>query len=430
MKCDKCGHDNNKYSVICEQCGAPLDIEKNPFLQEKYHHKGKHIDIEEIEKVKPKPDFNTTRKTVSKVLVILFIVLFAAFCYVVGTYLIDRESEEMWKTYQNYRDNSSLAVFYFGEEDEINQLCEEYAKTYEFDYLQVLPSKISRHRKQTIKEEMNIYNLTTTVVVVQNQEPVGLLSNVTKENLVPFLQEEEAIPYYFDNPEETLETFREAFGQEQPTLIYLPTSYRETLSKNSETLQSIAEEYSIQYYEVLGYTLSKKQLLHIMTQLGYSEIQDDLIIYVRDGQIQQVIVDERKNAKLYFNLLESSEIIDTSNTKTLIELSLSEWKKLVTDEKQKYVVLVRGDENAAQCDRAESILEQIAMQNQIDIYLLDITEHRQEVSDYVVDLGVDTGITNLPFLMVVEKNHILDYIVGLTTKELYVDKLLELGVIR
>ena len=103
MKCDKCGHDNNKYSVICEQCGAPLDIEKNPFLQEKYHHKGKHIDIEEIEKVKPKPDFNTTRKTVSKVLVILFIVLFAAFCYVVGTYLIDRESEEMWKTYQNYR---------------------------------------------------------------------------------------------------------------------------------------------------------------------------------------------------------------------------------------------------------------------------------------------------------------------------------------
>jgi len=39
MKCKKCGHVNSEYSIICENCNAPLSIEENKALQEKYHNK-------------------------------------------------------------------------------------------------------------------------------------------------------------------------------------------------------------------------------------------------------------------------------------------------------------------------------------------------------------------------------------------------------
>ncbi len=76
------------------------------------------------------------------------------------------------------------------------------------------------------------------------------------------------------------------------------------------------------------------------------------------------------------------------------------------------------------------ILGQIANQHHIIIYYYNATNSWDVVSSKIKDLGLESGLTNTPFLMIVEKNKILDYVVGLATRDLYLEKLTEVGVIR
>ena len=95
MKCDNCGHKNSPYSIICEKCDTPLKIEENKLLQEKYHKKGKHIDIEERELVQNHSDFNRTRKKVFRVTVFFLFLCLAFFLYFLTNYLLDKGSKEV-----------------------------------------------------------------------------------------------------------------------------------------------------------------------------------------------------------------------------------------------------------------------------------------------------------------------------------------------
>lgn len=430
MQCEKCGHQNNPYSVICEKCGAPLNTENNEFLQEKYHHKGKHIDIEEIEKAAPVTDFNEMRRKVSRTVVAILILIMAFFLYFLGTYFVDRGARELLNTYNDYMKNSSLVVFYFGTNEELNQQLEEFQENYEFDYLQIESKNLSRNKKAKIREELNVYNLTSTVVVVQKGVPIATLSNVNdKESLITFLKGEGVIPDILEDTQKDLEAFNEAIHSDEPTLLYFPTKYSEQLESNSELLESIASQYSLQYYFSRGFIFSKNQLYRIMSQLGYSEIQDNLILYMQDGKIEKILLEKDKNNLSYFQFLSSYDIIDTSSADYLKNITMKQFKSFTVDEKNRYVILIRN-ESCVYCDRVEPVLGGIANQNQFTIYRLDATNTRDEISNLLNSMGLVEGLTSVPFLVVIERNHVIDYIAGPSSKELYIEKLTEVGVIR
>lgn len=427
MKCEKCGHENGPYAIICEKCGTPLKIEENKLLQEKYHDKGKHIDIEEIVEINEAPDFNKTRKKVFKVLVFTIIILIAFLLYFVGSYLLDKGSKEVLDTYSDYMKNSSLALFYFGEEKEIDSLCQNYSKDYGFDYLNIQIHKISQKNKRKMQQELNIYNVTSALVVIKSGVPIVSLPQVEEEEVLPFLQENELVPKQLGDANEQLEEFKKATSSENPVLLYLPTSYREDIDNSSKALRSISEQYNLEYYEVKGYYLSKKQLMKLMTQLGYSEIQEDLILYIVDGKVEQTVKDTKK--KDYFQLLSSYDIIDTSSADYLVSISYNKFLEMMIDEKEKYVILI-GSNDCLSCDRVRPILGQLANQNQIVIYYLNATSEWDNISAKVKELGVETGLTSTPFMIIVEKGKILDSAVGFATRSLYIEKLTEMGVIR
>lgn len=433
MKCEKCNHENSEYSIICEKCGAPLNIEENKFLQEKYHNKGRHIDIEEIEKTQNSMDFNTTRKKVFKIIVAFLILLFILLIYGIVNYLVDKESKEMLDSYSYYMKNSSLVLFYFGTNEELDEMCSEYSTSYGFDYLNIKANKITQKNKKKMREELNVYNIMSTLVIVQSGVPIATLSNPqSEEDILSFLQGNELVPMYLGDTEVSLTAFKNALASENPALIYFPTSFSENVEDNSEVLQSIAEQYAIDYYEIQGYFLSKKQLLRLMSQLGFSEIQDDLLIYVMNGKIEKIITDTDKNSDSYFQLLSSYDIIDVSSADYLINISTTQFQEFLEDEKEKHVVLI-GSNNCAYCDRVKPILGQIASQYQVAIYYLNVNTSSADwntISNAIVEMGINTGLTSTPFMLVVEKHTVLDYIVGLATKDFYVESLTEIGVIR
>ncbi len=427
MKCEKCGHVNSEYSIICENCNAPLNIEENKALQEKYHNKNHHIDIEDIHNNSNEHDFNHTRKQVFKGVIVVLLLFISFVTYLLVSYILDKESKEVLNRYSEYMKNSTVALFYFGNEEEINQLCEEYSKNYGFDYLNIQAKKISKKKKRQIQKELNIYNVYSTLVITQSGVPITSVTDISsKEELQKFLQKEELISSYLGDTTDSLESFKDAFASDSPVLLYFPTSYHEDVKKSSEQLEAIAEQYALSYYEVSGYLLSKRQLLKLMSQLGYSEIQEDLILYIIDGKVVTTVEDTKKGD--YFKLLSSYGIIDTSSANYLINISFSKFQEFLKEDKTKYVILI-GSNDCVYCDRVKTMLGQIANQHHLVIYYLNATTNIEDVSKLVEELGVETGLST-PFMLIFEKGKVLDYVVGPTTKELYVEKLTEMGVIR
>lgn len=429
MKCDKCSHDNSEYSIICEKCSAPLKIEKNEFLQEKHREKGIHIDIVDLEKTQKMPDFNHTKKKVSKVMIFFFAILLIITFYYLYCFFIDNNSKKLIDEYHGIMKDSTLAVFYFGDNKEINEKCQIYSTNYDFDYLNIKTSDISLRKKNEIRKNLNIYNLTSTFVIISNGVPISTITNVkSSEELLNYLQNNNLIPLVLGDTSTVTNDFKISITSEDGLLIYLPTSYKEDIEETDKVLVNISSQYNFNYKKIDAYLLSRKQLLKIMSQLGFSEIQEDLLIYVNSGNIVNVIEDTATDENSYFKLLTNYDIIDISSKDYLINISTSKFESLIK-EKNKNVILI-GTNNCNYCDRVKPILGQIAYQYGFSIYYLDATKDLNKISDLIKESGYSNGVSSTPFLMISENKKIVDCIIGLSDKKLYIDKLTEIGVIK
>lgn len=428
MKCDKCGHDNSVYSIICEECEAPLKIEKNLVLQDKYRNKGEHIDIDDIEKTQKMPDFNHTRKKVSKVVLFIIMLFTISLFYYLYCFLVDNHSKKLINEYNNLMDNSSLSLFYFGNDNKLNELASTYSKNYDYDYLNMRTSDISSRKKKSIRKDLNIYNLSSTFVIVKEGVPIATTSNINEEELIKFLQYNQIIPLTLGDTTDVLNSIKEISNMEEATIIYMPTSYSDNIETNNEILTNLSKQYNFKYENINAYLLSKKQLLKVMSFLGFSEIQEDLIIYVLDGKVVKVIVDTATDENSYFHLLSDYDIIDISSENYLVKINLNKFENIIKD-KSKNVVLICTDANLY-CERVRPILGQIAYQYNISINYLNVTNDLTNISNLIKSIGYKDGLTSSPFLIVVENNKYIDSVIGLSDKTLYVDKLTEIGIIK
>lgn len=429
MKCDKCNHDNSEYSIICEKCSAPLNIEKNIFLQEKYREKGTHIDIEDLEKTQKMPDFNHTKKKVSYVMIFFFSLLLIFVLYYLYGFFVDNNSKKIIDEYNSLMKNSTLAIFYFGDDKEIDEKCQIYSSNYDFEYLNIQTSDISRKKKNEIRKNLNIYNLTSTFVIVSNGVPISSVTKITDaEKLLEYLQNNNLVPLIIGDTNPILNDFKSSISSDDGMLIYLPTSYDEINDKKDQILINISEQYNLDYKKIDAYLLSKKQLLKMMSQLGFSEIQEDLLVYVNSGSVVNVIEATTTDENSYFKLLTNYGIIDISSKDYLVNISSSKFESLIK-EKNKNVILI-GTDNCNYCDRVRPILGQIAYQYGITLYYLDATKDLNKISDLIKEGGYSNGLSSAPFLMISENKKIVDYVIGLSEKKLYIDKLTEIGVIK
>lgn len=429
MKCDKCNHENSIYNIICEKCGAPLKIEENFILQEKYRIKGKPIEIEDLEKTQKMPDFNNTRKKVSKVVIFIIIALIVSLFYYLYCFLVDNNSKKLITEYNNLMKNSSLTLFYFGNNEKLNEIANTFSTNYDYNYLNIRTNDISSRKKNSIRKELNIYNVSSTFVIVRNGVPIVNSTNIKSgDELISFLQDNQLIPQVLEDTTVVLESFKGIANIDEATVIYLPTSYSDDIEKNDKILDTLSKQYNFSYQRINSYLLSKKQLLKIMSQLGFSEIQKDLIIYVMDGQIVKIIEDTATDGNSYFHLLSNHDIIDVSSKNYLININIGKFESLVKD-KNKNVILI-GTDTCTYCDRMRPILGQIAYQYNISIHYLNASTDLNKVSGIIKEIGYKEGLTSTPFLLVVENGKYIDSVIGLSEKTLYVDTLSEVGVIK
>lgn len=427
MKCEKCGHQNIAGFDICGNCKAPLAHKTN---EERIHlKKGKHIDIEDIAEEKEQPSFNQTKRSVRNFLLFLLLTIIIGVVWLLGVLLIDKFSQAVFKEYEDIMKHSSLGLIYLGYDEEIDEKCTSYSENYGFDYLNIEANKISLSKKKKLRKELNIYNLTSTLVIVQDGVPVAYYSKLSStDELLEFLQNNKLVPEIIGDTTDSLETFEKLIGYQEETIIYLPTIYDDKIEQKSETIKGICEENGLEYGEVKGYLFSQKQLKNVMSRIGFSEIQDDLIIYVREGKIVDILEVKEIKESDYFHLFSNRGIIDITSGDYLTNISKSKFSKIV-EEKEMNVVFI-GSDNCLYCDRVRPILGKIANQNNLDIYYLDATNDKENVSSIIKEIGYDEGLTITPFVLIVENGKYVDSVIGLADKDLYINKFIEYGVIK
>lgn len=425
MICKKCGHNISDVDKICENCGTLIENEKEEKVSPK---KGKHIDIEDITEEKEGLSFNETKRGVRNFLLFLLLGVILILMYILGSFILDNAYEKVFKEYKDILKYSKLGVVYLGTDGEIANICSEYSLNYEFDFVHIETNKISKSKKEQLRKELNVYNVNSTVVIVQDGVPLTSAIIKDQDALVTYLQKNKIIPTIIADTTDILSDYKEALASKEETIIYIPTSLSDDTNTKSKLIKEISNDNNLKYYEIDAYLLSYKQLKNIMSQLGFSEIQDDLLLYINNGEILYTLDADGTTEKYYFQLLANRGIIDVTSGEYIVTISSNKFKTMV-QEKEKNVIFIATD-SCKYCDNVKSILSQIAKTESVEIYYLDATKEKDEVSNIIVDLGYDEGMTVTPFVLIVENNKYIDSIIGLADKDLYMNKFIEYGVIK
>lgn len=432
MKCDKCGHDNSEYDIICENCGSPLQIEKNVELQKKYHNKQKAIDIEAIEpESDTKADFDKTKKTVFHILLLLVVVVLGFFIVITYNIIKDVHSKDILTQYKQFIEETELGVLYFGNDKDTDLFLKTYSDNYEFSYLYISTDKITRFKKNRIKDKLSLKKLSNTLVIIEKGKVIANVSGVTyknKDKAIKLLQTETLIPYEIGDSKQVLETFNTNIKSMEPMMLYIANDKTSITDKHNEVIKKFCNDYSINYSFVEGYYLTDKQKLRILQKLKYSDIKDELVVIVDEGEIKYVVDSTSGDENYYFDLASTYGIIDTSSSSSLKGLTFPQVKEIINSDKKSIILFDGAD--CDYCERVKPILGKIGIQNNITIYRYVVNNNVNVVEKYLSDIGYNEGKIIPPLVVISEKGKLLDYIVGLSDKTLYEEKLRKLGVIR
>jgi hypothetical protein len=343
------------------------------------------------------------------------------------TFWLNRQNSTIMNEYETLMNESPLLLIYLGNDRQMVKFGERYADNYDFDFLHIEQSQLTRRNREIIRSELNIYSLEATFVIIKQGEVLDYISKPEEDELIAFLYYRGLIPLFFVDTRPIIETFRIAIETEEATVIFFAVDKGQDFEQKTIRLQELSGEYGFGYVEVQAFHLSRRQQGRLMSQIGFSEIQDNLLIYVQDGRVIRVIDDSGLRAGDYFAIFQSYGIIDGAN-ENFRNINFNQFENLMNG-REKRVIIV-GMDNCPACDRFIPIARAIAIQHDIDIFHLEVRDNLERVSALIRTAGREEGITMTPFTLIVERGEIIEVIVGPVEKALFVEKLTENGVIR
>ena len=427
MKCEKCGYSNSEYDIICEECGAPLNIENNIELQKKYNNKQKAIDIEKIVPDNTELVFNSTKKKVSYMLIILFILFIFGIIFLIGYIYNDSKQNNVINQLNDFLATNKLGIIYIGNDTEINNKLDEYKDKYNINYRYFDSKKINRIKKQKIKNKLKVKNINNTIFVLENTKVKDYTSK--KDEIDKFLQKNDIIPKYIGDAKKVISDYDTALLSDEPLVMYIANNKNESNVEHQKKISEFCKEYEINYTFIEGYYLTDNQKLKLLNKINYSEIHDELIIIIDERKVLKVTETVPNDDKTYFEIISSYGIIDERSAREFDRVDLKEFNTLISN-KEKQVILIEN-KDCTYCEKLKPIVGKIALKNNFKVYSIVLDDdNKDSIEKKVKEIGFSDEKIVPPLVIVTEDNHLLDYVIGLSDKNIYVDKFTELGIIR
>lgn len=238
----------------------------------------------------------------------------------------------------------------------------------------------------------------------------------------------------------TVENFDKYYNSKELKVIYYASSECGYCSLETPILESIAEDYDIDYLYVDSSKLSSEQRKLVTSKLDIEGATPTTVV-VKNGRIidtQVGYLDGTNYVEFFKNAGVVSEDAVYKDEQYLSFIDYSEYKELI--DKGDIFVVVIGQTGCSHCIATKPVLNKIAGKYNIEINYIDITTLTEEDSsslisglknlDYSDSEYLESGSIGTPLTLVIKNGKVVDYINGETTNSKFVKMFKSSGVIK
>lgn len=320
-------------------------------------------------------------------------------------------------------------ILYISDKDNYSDYPINLFKKYEVDYLYIDSTKLSNVEKTKIEKIINSNYFSNIIVVYKNGKIVdAIIEYDDKESLNKFLQQHKLIPQIIGDNSKIIDSVNELLTTEY-SLIYLPYKPLDEMESQSKILKKICNDYEINYKRIDAYLLSQSQQNKLNSILQISTVEDQIVILVKDekviGSIRGI-----NNKRKYLNQLEDFNFIEEIGY-FITHINFDEFKNLLNNDEKNIIVI--GKDDCKYCDKVNDTLNNIAINYDIKINYINVGKIDSDIAikieEELLNLKYEDGFTT-PMTLIVENNKLLNYVVGLSSEEYFVEIFKENGIIK
>jgi len=238
---------------------------------------------------------------------------------------------------------------------------------------------------------------------------------------------------------EVMKKFNKQFNSKERKIIFYASSSCGYCELQKPILETIAEDYDMEYLEIDAATLGAKQRKEIVEKLEIEGATPTTVI-VQNGKVIDV-AEGYTEGRYYVEFFASNELLPEdavySKEDNLTFIDFDEYEEVV-EEKGTHVVVI-GKTTCPNCIAIKPALSKVAGKYDLTINYLNLTElSEDEYSDFqeiLKEIGyndpdfVAEGSFGVPLTLIVENGKVKDYISGNRTNSQLVRAFKKIGLI-
>ena len=320
-------------------------------------------------------------------------------------------------------------VVYISDKKNYSQYPIDLLSKYGINYLYINSSNLSGIEKNKLEKVFNSKYLNNIIIVYNDGKIIdAIISYESEDKLIDFFRKNNIIPESDSNPEKVIKKLESSLENDLG-IIYIPYNDLEANDEQKNILKDISKQYDLKYDIVEAYLISLEQQKKINLTLDISDVEDQIVIFVKDkkviGNIRGLHTKEE-----YVNELRKFKMIEN----TLNEINEIDYEKFlnITDSKDKNIIVI-GKNDCKYCDDALNTLNTIASDYELKINYFNVetqeSENFKKVKEKLEKMDYKDSFTT-PLILITESEKILDYMIGVSSYEYYEEKLMELGIIK
>ena len=238
---------------------------------------------------------------------------------------------------------------------------------------------------------------------------------------------------------EIMNNFDKYYNSKKKKVIYYASTECGWCALQTPILETIAEDYDMDYLYVDTSKLGKKQIKEITEKLDIKASTPTTVI-VEDGEVVDVAVGYT-DARDYVEFFASNKIIPKdavySKEKNLTFIEYDEYEKLIEDSEPHVIVI--GQTTCSHCIAVKPALNSIAEDYDLTINYINInTLEEEEYNKFVESLTkieyndpdfVESGSFGTPLILMLKDGKVINYIAGERSKSQFVREFIKSGLI-
>lgn len=242
-----------------------------------------------------------------------------------------------------------------------------------------------------------------------------------------------------DEIKELMEDFNEEFNSKERTVIFYASSGCGYCELQKPILESIAEDYDMDYLEIDSAILGEKQRNEILEKLGIKQATPTTVI-VQNGKVIDV-AEGYTEGSAYVEFFSRNELIPEDavykEEANITFIDYNDYSEIIKDDDIEVVVI--GQTTCSHCIAYKPTLNKVAGEYDVTINYLDLTKMTEEeynnFSQSLKDIGynapefLEDGSFGTPLTLIIKNGKVFDYISGQRTKSQLVRELTKSGLI-